>query len=86
VNADLKKTLVANRRFPYLSSFLAELLIPIPKLDIPTSSVADPNLGSGIRCLSDPWIRDQGWVKIKTWIRDEHPGSYFRELRKKLLG
>jgi hypothetical protein len=23
---------------------------------------------------------DPGWVKIKIRIRDEHPGSYFREL------
>jgi hypothetical protein len=40
--------------------------------------------GSGIRyifVLSDPRIRiwDPGWGKIR--IRDEHPGSYFRELR-----
>ncbi len=27
------------------------------------SSVADPDPGSGIRCLFDPWIRDPGWVK-----------------------
>jgi hypothetical protein len=26
-------------------------------------SVAD--LGSGIRCLVDPWIPDPGWVKIQ---------------------
>ncbi len=29
----------------------------------------------------DPWIRDPGWVKIKIRIRDEHPGSYFREFK-----
>ncbi len=38
--------------------------------------------GSGIQCLFDPWIRDPGWVKNK----DEHPGSYFRELRNNFLG
>jgi len=27
------------------------------------SSVADPDLGFGIRCLFDPWICDPGWVK-----------------------
>ncbi len=31
--------------------------------------------GSGIRCLFDPWIRDPWWVK------NQDPGSYFRELR-----
>ncbi len=46
------------------------------------NSVADP--GSEIRCLFDPWIRDG--EKIKTRIRDEHSGSYFRELRNNFLG
>jgi hypothetical protein len=32
--------------------------------------------GSGIRCFFDPWIR----------IRDEQPGSYFRELKKQFFG
>jgi hypothetical protein len=43
------------------------------------------------------WIRDPvpflpldpvSWIgkKIKIRIRDEHPGSYFRELRKNFLG
>ncbi len=27
------------------------------------SSVADPDPGSWIRCLFDPWIQDPGWVK-----------------------
>jgi hypothetical protein len=36
--------------------------------------------GSGIRCFFDPWIRDPGWLK-KIKIRDDHPRSYFRELR-----
>jgi hypothetical protein len=27
------------------------------------SSVGDPDLGSGIGCLFDPWIRDPGWVE-----------------------
>ncbi len=38
--------------------------------------------GSRIRYLFDPWIRDLGWVKI----RDEQPGSFFRELRNNFLG
>jgi hypothetical protein len=38
---------------------------------------------SGIRCLFDPWIRDPGWVNIR--IRDEQPGSYFRELAIKII-
>jgi hypothetical protein len=55
--------------------------VTIPKNNIIPliTSVADPDPGSRIRCLFDPWIRDQGWVKIR--IRDEQPGSYFRELR-----
>ncbi len=48
-------------------------------------SVADPDPGSGIRCLFAPWIRDSGWVKIEIRICDEHPGSYFRELRNSFL-
>ncbi len=36
--------------------------------------------GSGIQSLFNSWILDPGWVKIKIRIRDEHPGSYFREL------
>jgi hypothetical protein len=39
-----------------------------------SDSVADPDRGSGIRCLYDPWIRDPGWVKkIKIRIRDPDP-------------
>ena len=45
------------------------------------SSVADPDPGSGIGCLFDPWIRDPGWEKVRIRIRDEQPGSYFLELR-----
>jgi hypothetical protein len=45
------------------------------------SSVADPDPGSGIRYLFDPWIRDLGWEKVSIRIRDEQPGSYFLELR-----
>jgi hypothetical protein len=44
-------------------------------------SVADPDPGSGIRCLFNPWIRDPGWEKVSIRIRDEQPGSYFLELR-----
>ncbi len=45
------------------------------------SSVADPDPGSGIGCLFDPWIRDPGWEKVSIRIRDEQPGSYCLELR-----
>ncbi len=45
------------------------------------TSVADPDPGSGIGCLFDPWIRDPGWEKVSIRIRDEQPGSYFLELR-----
>jgi hypothetical protein len=40
---------------------------------------------SQILCLFDPWIRDLRWVKKSrsgSGIRDEHTGSYFRELKK----
>jgi hypothetical protein len=36
-------------------------------------SVTDP--GSGIRCLFDPRIRDPGWKKCGSGIRDKHSGS-----------
>jgi hypothetical protein len=42
---------------------------------LPTSSVADPDPGSG--AFVTPWIRDPGWVKNQIRIRDEHPRSYF---------
>jgi hypothetical protein len=44
-------------------------------------SVADPDPGSGIRCLFDPWIRDGRKLASGSGIRDEQPGSYFLELR-----
>jgi hypothetical protein len=44
-------------------------------------SVADPDPGSGIGCLFDPWIRDGRKSASGSGIRDEHPGSYFLELR-----
>jgi hypothetical protein len=34
------------------------------------TSVADPDPGSGIGYLSDPWIRDPGWEKVSIRIRD----------------
>jgi hypothetical protein len=55
-----------------------------------TNRVADPEPGSGIRCLFDPWIRvrDPGsgigrsqYPDPGSGIRDEQPGSYFLELR-----
>ncbi len=33
-------------------------------------SVADPDPGSGIGYLFDPWIRDPGWEKVSIRIRD----------------
>ncbi len=54
-----------------------------------TTSVAVPGPGSGIRCLFEPWIQDPGWVKksrSRYGIRDELPGSYFRDLKKQFLG
>jgi hypothetical protein len=50
------------------------------------SGIRDP--GSGIRCLFDPWIRDPGSGAFLTGIRirDEQPGSYFREPKKLIFG
>jgi hypothetical protein len=47
------------------------------------SSVVDPDQGFGIRCFFDPWIRIQypRRGKSRSGIWDEHPGSYFRELK-----
>jgi hypothetical protein len=39
-------------------------------------------IGSGVPF----WPRDQRWVKNKIRIRDEQPGSYFRERIKKFFG
>jgi hypothetical protein len=35
-----------------------------------STSVADPDPGSGIGCLFGPWIRDPGWEKVSIRIRD----------------
>jgi hypothetical protein len=40
------------------------------KPDIILTSVADPDPGSGIRCLFDPWIRDPEWVFSGSRIPD----------------
>jgi hypothetical protein len=43
--------------------------------------------GSGIRCLFlTPGSRIRDGEKAKIRIRDEHPGSYFRELREQFFG
>ncbi len=42
---------------------------------------ADPKSGA----FFDPVIQDPGWVKIRFRIRDEQPGSYFRELKKQFF-
>ncbi len=39
------------------------------------------DLGSGIGCLFEPWIRDGRKSASGSGIRDEQPGSYFLELR-----
>ncbi len=49
--------------------FFAELLFAAV---VDSSSVTDP---------VPFWPLDPGWVKIRIRIRDEQPGSYFRELR-----
>jgi hypothetical protein len=36
------------------------------------TSVADPDPGSGIGYLFDPWLRDPGWEKVS--IRTRDPG------------
>ncbi len=49
-------------------------------VDFLESGLQSCGSGSGIRCLFDPWIRDPGR------IRDEQPGSYFRERRSQFFG
>ena len=56
-----------------------QLIINIVQYFKVQCSVADPR--SGIRCLFDPWIWDPGCVKNRIQIRDEQPGSCFRENR-----
>jgi hypothetical protein len=53
-----------------------------------SSSVADPDPGSGFQCLFDPWILDPGYGMSRSQhpdpgsgIGDKQPGSYFLELR-----
>jgi hypothetical protein len=60
---------------------------------IPAHSVADPDPGSGIRCLLTPGsgIRDPGWVESQhpdpgSEIRDDQPVSYFLEPRNHFFG
>jgi hypothetical protein len=52
-------------------------------------SVADPDPGSGIRCLFDPWIRDPGsgivFFRIPN-LGSRIPNPYFWERRDKFLG
>jgi hypothetical protein len=48
------------------------------------SSVPDPEYGSFLTHASEIRMRDPGWKKIR--IRDEHPRSFFRELRNNFLG
>jgi hypothetical protein len=56
-----------------------------------TVSVADPDPGSGSFLTPRSGIEGPGWVKNQdpdpgSWILDEHPGTYFRELRNNFLG
>ncbi len=51
--------------FVKLTVFETRVSVPYPKI-----SVADPDPGSGIGYLFDPWIRDSGWEKVSIRIRD----------------
>ncbi len=42
----------------------------VSQISIFWTSVADPDPGSGMGCLFDPWIRDPGWEKVSIRIRD----------------
>jgi hypothetical protein len=69
-------------RFVFIPEITSPCKLCIPcKKNCVESSVADPDPGSGIGYLFDPWIRDPGWEKVSIRIRDEQPGSYFLELR-----
>ncbi len=50
--------------------FLADRVAPEDMIRYTIISVADPDPGSGIGCLFDPWIRDPGWEKVSILIRD----------------
>jgi hypothetical protein len=45
-----------------------------------------PDPGSGAFLTPGSMVRYTEWVKNRIWIRDEQPGSYFRELRNQFLG
>jgi hypothetical protein len=49
------------------------ILDPMSFWPLDLGSGAFLNPGSGIRCLFDPWIRDPGWVKIRSRIRMSIP-------------
>ncbi len=57
------------RRRITTGTVISLMRIRIP-FDFVVDSVADPDPGSGIRCLFDPWIRDPGWKKVSIRIRD----------------
>jgi hypothetical protein len=40
--------------------------------------------GSRIQCLFEPWMGKKSGFGI--WIRNEQPGSYFRELKNNFVG
>jgi hypothetical protein len=58
---------------PHTQCFMSQLELTVSSTGILESSVADPDPGSGIGYLFDPWIRDPGWEKVSIRIRD--PGS-----------
>jgi hypothetical protein len=61
----------------YLAQIVFNLAILVAGLCRPTTSVADPDPGSGaFLCFFDPVIR----------IQDENPRAYFRELGNNFLG
>jgi hypothetical protein len=77
-----KRTLVLTH-FPRFLSDLEEEIYsaghsysPVPAKNWQWQAFLQTMLRIRIRCLFDPWIR----------IRDEQPGSYFRELRNHLFG
>jgi hypothetical protein len=74
---------------PHLLLFWAEFLLLSGRRlfffkSVSDASVADPDPGSG--AFLAPGFGIQDGYKIKIRIRDEHPGSYFRELRNNFFG
>jgi hypothetical protein len=58
-------------------NFATKISLVSIRVTVPTFSVADSDLGTGAFLARDP-----AGEKIRVQIRDEHPISFFRELRK----